>query len=157
MLLGLRIATGQKPSLPGMILRREVKYATLEKMVNFALKLCGKMEKVVKPRMHFMQRWPGMMNLIGIGIASGGLQLCLPLPPLIPFSNFIPGALDRALDGGADGAGRLGGIVRLRGEYCRLDLLRGDVRRGGEERGVDHRLLPAALRDLRVGTDPGGT
>ena len=31
-----------------------------------------------------------MMNLIGIGIASGGLQLCLPLPPLIPFSNFIP-------------------------------------------------------------------
>jgi hypothetical protein len=90
MLLGLRIATGQKPSLPGMILQREVKYATLEKMINFALKLCSKMEKIVKPRMHFMQRWPGMLKLIGIGIASGGLQLCLPLPPLIPFSNFIP-------------------------------------------------------------------
>lgn len=90
MLLGLRIATGQKPSLPGMILQREVKYATLEKMVNFALKLCSKMEKIVKPRMHFMQRWPWMLKLIGLGIASGGLQLCLPLPPLIPFSNFIP-------------------------------------------------------------------
>lgn len=90
MLLGLRIATGQKPQLPGMILRREVKYATLEKMVAFALKLTARMEKIVKPRMHFMQKWPGMMNLIGIGIASGGLQLCLPLPPLIPFSNFIP-------------------------------------------------------------------
>ena len=90
MLLGMRIATGQKPQLPGMILRREVKYATLEKMVTFALKLTARMEKLVKPRMDFMQRWPGMMNLIGIGIASGGLQLCLPLPPLIPFSNFIP-------------------------------------------------------------------
>ena len=90
MLLGLRVATGQKPSLPRLILRYEVKYATLEAMVNFGLKLCAYMEKVVRPRMHFLQRWPGMVNLIGVGIASGGLQLLLPLPPLIPFSNFIP-------------------------------------------------------------------
>jgi hypothetical protein len=90
MLLGTRIATGQKPSLPSFILRREIKHATLEKMISFGLKLCAQMEKVVKPRMHFLQRWPGMINLIGIGIASGGIQLLLPLPPLIPFSNFIP-------------------------------------------------------------------
>jgi hypothetical protein len=31
-----------------------------------------------------------MLNLIGLGIASGGLLLCLPLPPLIPLSNTIP-------------------------------------------------------------------
>ena len=31
-----------------------------------------------------------MLNLIGLGIASGGLLLSLPLPPLIPFSNTIP-------------------------------------------------------------------
>lgn len=90
MLLGIRVATGQKPSLPRLILRYEVKHATLEAMVNFGLKLCRYMEKVVRPRMHFLQRWPGMLNLIGVGIASGGLQLLLPLPPLIPFSNFIP-------------------------------------------------------------------
>ncbi len=90
MILGLRIALGLKPSLPMFILRREVKYALLEKLVRFGLKLCAKMEKVVKPRMHFLQRWPGMINLIGLGIASGGLLLCLPLPPLIPFSNTIP-------------------------------------------------------------------
>lgn len=89
-LLGLRIATGQKPSLPKAVLRHQVKFTTLEKIIGFGLKLCARMEKVVKPRMHFLQRWPGMINLIGIGIASGGLQLCLPLPPLIPFSNFIP-------------------------------------------------------------------
>ncbi|MHA3774220.1 exopolysaccharide biosynthesis protein [Verrucomicrobiota bacterium sgz303538] len=90
MLLGMRIATGQKPSLPRFILKRELKYSTLERMVSFGLKMCQYMEKIVRPRMDFLQRWPGMKNLIGIGIASGGIQLLLPLPPLIPFSNFIP-------------------------------------------------------------------
>jgi hypothetical protein len=90
MLLGLRIALGQKPSLPGFILRRRIQYSTLEKIINFGLKLCRRMEALVRPRMHFLQRWPGMINLIGLGIASGGLQLCLPLPPVIPLSNFLP-------------------------------------------------------------------
>jgi len=90
MLLGLRITFGMKPSLPGFILRREVSNAMLERIVGYGLKLATKMEKVVKPRMHFLQRWPGMVNLIGLGIASGGFLLSLPLPPLIPFSNTIP-------------------------------------------------------------------
>ena len=90
MFIGLRIALGRKPSLPGFILRRPIKYAILEKIILLGLKLSTKLEKIVKPRMHFLQRWPGMINLIGIGIVSGGLLLSLPLPPLIPFSNTIP-------------------------------------------------------------------
>lgn len=90
MFIGLRVALGRKPSLPGFILRREIPHAVLEKVVNVGLKLSTKLEKIVKPRMHFLQRWPGMINLIGLGIASGGLLLSLPLPPLIPFSNTIP-------------------------------------------------------------------
>jgi len=90
MLLGLRITFGMKPSLPGFILRRKVSRAMLEKILSYGLKLATKMEKLVKPRMHFLQRWPGMINLIGLGIASGGFLLSLPLPPLIPFSNTIP-------------------------------------------------------------------
>lgn len=90
MLLGLRITFGMKPSLPSFILRREVPRAMLEKIAGYGLKLATKMEKLVKPRMHFLQRWPGMINLIGLGIASGGFLLSLPLPPLIPFSNTIP-------------------------------------------------------------------
>jgi hypothetical protein len=46
------------------------------------------MEKLLKPRMQFLHRWPGAMNLIGVGISLGGLLLLLPLP--IPFSNLIP-------------------------------------------------------------------
>ena len=90
MLIGVRLAAGQKPWLPAFILRREIKYTVLEKIVGLGLKLSVRLEKVVKPRMHFLQRWPGMLNLIGLGIASGGLLLSLPLPPLIPFSNTIP-------------------------------------------------------------------
>jgi hypothetical protein len=90
MVLGFRVAFGQKPSLPNFILKRELSHATLERLVKLGLKLCAQMEKVVRPRMHFLQRWPGMLNLIGVGIASGGIQLLLPLPPLIPFSNAIP-------------------------------------------------------------------
>lgn len=90
MLVGLRIALGRKPSLPGFILARRVPQVVIEKTVSFGLKLVTKLEKLVKPRMHFLQRWPGMINVIGLGIASGGLLLSLPLPPLIPFSNTIP-------------------------------------------------------------------
>jgi hypothetical protein len=89
-ILGLRITLGMKPSLPGVILRRQIPYRLLEKTVWFGLKLCTKLEKLVRPRMHFLQRWPGMINLIGLAIASGGFLLSLPLPPLIPFSNMIP-------------------------------------------------------------------
>jgi len=90
MLIGLRIAMGRKPGLPKLILQREIKFAVLEKIIKVGLKLTTKLEKLAKPRMHFLQRWPGMINLIGLGIASGGLLLSLPLPPLIPFSNTIP-------------------------------------------------------------------
>ena len=90
MLMGLRLAAGRQPWLPAFILRREIKYALLEKIVGLGLRLSTRLEKVVKPRMHFLQRWPGMMNLIGLGIASGGLLLSLPLPPLIPFTKTIP-------------------------------------------------------------------
>ena len=90
MILGLRIAFGMRPGLPGFILRREVPYRALQKTVNFGIKLSRRLEKLIRPRMHFLQRWPGMINLIGLGIASGGFLLLLPLPPLIPFSNTIP-------------------------------------------------------------------
>ena len=90
MLLGIRIALGRKPQLPDFILRKEIKHKTLERIVGFGLKLCQRMEKVARPRMHFLREHPGAVKLIGIGLASGGVQLLLPLPPLIPLSNTIP-------------------------------------------------------------------
>lgn len=112
--LGLRIAMGRQPSLPAFILKKRIEYRVLERIVGIGLKLCQWMEKVARPRMHFLQRWPGMINLIGIGIASGGIQLLLPLPPLIPLSNTLPALSVVLLTVGLierDGAFVLGGYL----------------------------------------------
>lgn len=88
LLMGIRIAFGQKPWLPILIRQRSISPSRLEKVLAGGIRFARTMEKVVKPRMQFFHRWPGAMNLIGVGIASGGLLLLLPLP--IPFSNMMP-------------------------------------------------------------------
>ncbi len=87
-LIGIRTAAGLKHWLPASIQQRRISSAHLGILLNGGIRFARVLEKIVKPRMHFLQRWPGMMNLIGLGIASGGLLLLLPLP--IPFSNTIP-------------------------------------------------------------------
>lgn len=87
-IIGIRISAGLKPWLPAFVLRKRISPARLVKVLDGGLRFARILEKIVKPRMHFLQRWPGMMNLIGLGIGSGGLLLLLPLP--IPFSNTIP-------------------------------------------------------------------
>ena len=87
-LIGIRIAAGRKPWLPAFVRRKSISPARLAKVLDGGIRFARTMEKYVKPRMHFLQRWPGTMNLIGLGIASGGLLLLLPLP--IPFTNTIP-------------------------------------------------------------------
>lgn len=90
LLLGVRIAMGHKPDLPSFILRKEINPRMLEKIIGIGLRVSRMIEKVARPRMHFLRRSKIAINLIGIGLASGGLQLLLPLPPLIPLSNTIP-------------------------------------------------------------------
>ena len=88
LLMGIRIAFAQKPWLPKFIRQRSISPSRLVKVLTGGIRFARIMEKIVKPRMQFLHRWPGAMNLIGVGIASGGLLLLLPLP--IPFSNMVP-------------------------------------------------------------------
>jgi hypothetical protein len=88
LLMGIRIAFGQKPWLPKLIRQRSISPSRLVKVLTGGIRFARIMEKIVKPRMQFLHRWPGALNLIGVGIASGGLLLLLPLP--IPFSNMGP-------------------------------------------------------------------
>jgi hypothetical protein len=87
-LIGIRLAVGRKPWLPGFILQKRLSLARLARVLNGSICVVRGLEKIARPRMHFLQRWPGMPNLIGFSVASGGLLLLLPLP--IPFSNTIP-------------------------------------------------------------------
>ncbi len=136
--LGLRIVFGRKPELPKFILRKEIKYAVLEKIVNLGLRLCTRMEKIARPRMAFLRRWPGMINLIGLGLASGGIQLLLPLPPLIPLSNTLPAISVVLLTAGLierDGVFVLAGYFVNLGAWVYFALMFGVI---GE--GVKHLL-----------------
>lgn len=136
--LGLRIVFGRKPELPKFILRKEIKYSVLEKIVNLGLRLCTRMEKIAKPRMAFLRKWPGMINLIGLGLASGGIQLLLPLPPLIPLSNTLPAISVVLLTAGLierDGVFVLAGYFVNLGAWVYFALMFGVI---GE--GVKHLL-----------------
>ena len=88
MLLGLRIAIGQKARLPDFILRRTLTYKVLDRVITPLAKIAERFEKRIRPRMHYLQNHPWAINLIGVGIMSGGFLLSLPLP--IPFSNGFP-------------------------------------------------------------------
>ena len=90
-LCGLRLGLGHSFWMPDFLLRREISYDLLQKLVGAAAKFYRKVEKLVRPRMHFLQRWPGMINLMGFMIMIGGILLSLPIPPPFPLTNTIPG------------------------------------------------------------------
>jgi hypothetical protein len=87
-LCGLRLGLGHQLWLPDFLLRREVKPELLRKIVRIAAGFYRRIEKLVRPRMHFLQRWPGMLNLLGFMIMAGGIMLALPIP--IPLTNTLP-------------------------------------------------------------------
>lgn len=90
-LCGLRLGLGHNFWMPQFLLRREIPYDLLKKLVGSAAAFYRKIEKLVRPRMHFLQRWPGMINLMGFMIMIGGILLSLPIPPPFPLTNTIPG------------------------------------------------------------------
>lgn len=90
-LCGLRLGLGHNFWMPQFLLRRKIPYDLLKKLVGSAAAFYRKIEKLVRPRMHFLQRWPGMINLMGFMIMIGGILLSLPIPPPFPLTNTIPG------------------------------------------------------------------
>jgi len=89
-LCGLRLGLGHGLWMPDFILRREVSPESLAKLARRASGFYLRLEKLVRPRMHFLQRWPGMLNLLGFMIMIGGILLSLPIPPPFPLTNTIP-------------------------------------------------------------------
>jgi hypothetical protein len=88
MLVGLRIALRQRPWLPDWMLRREISNETLTKIINGAVAVAKRLEKLIHPRMRFMKHWWSFNAVNGLAIVSSSFLLMLPLP--IPFSNTIP-------------------------------------------------------------------
>lgn len=88
MVFGARIALRRRPWLPERLLRREIPYHTLTKLVKGSLAVAQRLEKIVHPRLRLFKNWPSFNLLNGLAIVSSSFILMLPLP--IPFSNTIP-------------------------------------------------------------------
>ncbi len=110
-LLGVRMMFGYRPWLPEFILNKKIPHAFLVQTLKLGIRWSKRMERVIQPRMRFME-WPGFSVLIGGGIVLGGLIMSLPLP--LPFSNMLPAIATVLLILGnmeRDGAVILAGIV----------------------------------------------
>lgn len=88
-LVGLRLALRRKARIPKMIRERSLETERLKKILLGAAKVFRSMEHLFKERLDFMFQWP-MDHFIGVTIFFSGIALCLPLPPVILFSNSIP-------------------------------------------------------------------
>ncbi len=88
MFLGLRTSLRKHPWLPQRLLQREIPYPTLIKIIQTALTVTTRLEKVLHPRLKFFKRWATFTALNGLVIASSAFLLMLPIP--IPFTNTLP-------------------------------------------------------------------
>lgn len=88
MFLGLRISLRKRPWLPRRLLQREIPYPTLTKIIQAALTVTTRLEKVLRPRFKFFKRWETFSALSGLIITSSAFLLMLPLP--IPLTNTLP-------------------------------------------------------------------
>lgn len=86
-LYGLAVMLNVRPWLPKFVARRELSHAALERIVGTGVRLAGRTEKLLRPRLKFMT-WPGINILIGVSLIFLGFFMALPLP--IPGTNSAP-------------------------------------------------------------------
>ena len=77
--------------LPGFIERATIKGETIHTIGEKSLKIVLRLEKVMKPRAGIVFNKLGRV-CIAMSMLSSALALALPIPPVVPFSNFLPAA-----------------------------------------------------------------
>ncbi len=88
-LIGLRLAFRRKAHIPRMVRERTIETERLKKILLAGAKVFRSIEHLFKERLEVMFRWP-LDHFIGLTIFLSGIALCLPLPPVVLFSNSIP-------------------------------------------------------------------
>ncbi len=87
--MGLRLILGRSPKLPRFVVSRQIESKTVERICATGIKFFSYLEKFFSPRWLFLYKGL-MLRLIGLSMLTSGIALCLPLPPVILFSNSIP-------------------------------------------------------------------
>jgi hypothetical protein len=89
-LLGIEIAIRRdRPWLPARLLRWNLPPKLGPRLIGWVAKLFRPLERIIRPRLLFMQN-PVAMAFVGVALALDGVLLALPLPPVVPLSNAIP-------------------------------------------------------------------
>jgi hypothetical protein len=99
MLIGARMAVGQRPWLPQGVRKKQIEGKNLVRVLNAGSKIMGGLEVFLRPRYSFVHTTWVFQRLTGVLIVVSGLFLMAPLP--IPFSNIIPAATVLLLAAGA--------------------------------------------------------
>jgi len=88
LLLGAQIAVRKhKPWLPGWLLRRKLPPKFTARFLTFLGRIFRPLEKIIKPRLLFMQ---GPLAMVLVGIALCVDALLLTILPAFPGSNLVP-------------------------------------------------------------------
>lgn len=88
MIIGVRLALGAKPWLPGKLLDTRLPPEVFAKVFAFTRKIVLGFERLLRPRLLWMTASPRREQLHAVPIVICALLLLLPLP--VPFSNVIP-------------------------------------------------------------------
>lgn len=87
-LVGIGIAAGQIPWLPGALLRREIGCERMARVLEKGARLFERIERWVHPRWTWLTDGRLVTRLNGVGLIVSGLLLLAPLP--IPGTNTPP-------------------------------------------------------------------
>jgi hypothetical protein len=87
-LIGVRLACGAKPWLPGRLLDVRLPPRVFAKVFAFTRKIILAFERLLRPRMPWVTGSPGRQQLHAVPIVICALMLLLPLP--VPLSNVVP-------------------------------------------------------------------
>jgi hypothetical protein len=123
-LIGVRLALGQKPWLPGRLMQKPLPPRLLPRVLSASSRLVAAFERLSKPRLRFFYRHAAFQCVGGALIALCGLKLLLPVP--VPMSNFFPGVSAALLAAGSfeeDGLVFLAGIVMFAASLAYFGLL----------------------------------
>lgn len=99
MLIGVRLALGQRPWLPERFLHRKFSGRHLVRLLHAGSRILRALEVFLRPRLDFVHSTWIFQRLTGVLIVLSGALLLLPLP--IPFSNVFPAGTVLLLAAGA--------------------------------------------------------
>lgn len=112
LLIGARLALGQRPWLPATLRRREIPPRFITGVLKAASRIVRGLEFLLRPRLAFLHEQFLFRRLAGVLIMISGFLLLLPLP--VPFTNTFPALTVVLIAAGAlerDGLCFLGGCV----------------------------------------------